>query len=59
MLCIISAMLKAEIKGIGIPEKGVPQGGITVCPGDYVTKDSNGNYNAVNADVFERTFDLI
>ncbi len=38
---------------------GVPQGGITVCPGDYVTKDSNGNYNAVNADVFERTFDLI
>lgn len=26
--CIISAMLKAEIKGIGIPEKGTPQGGI-------------------------------
>lgn len=28
LLSIISAMLKAEIKGIGIPEKGVPQGGI-------------------------------
>ena len=28
LLSIISAMLKAEIKGIGIPSKGVPQGGI-------------------------------
>ena len=28
LICIISAMLKAEIKGIGIPEKGTPQGGI-------------------------------
>lgn len=28
LLCIISAMLKAEIEGIGIPSKGVPQGGI-------------------------------
>ena len=28
LLCIISAMLKAEIKGIGVPDKGVPQGGI-------------------------------
>jgi len=28
LLCIISAMLKAEIEGIGIPIKGVPQGGI-------------------------------
>lgn len=28
LISIISAMLKAEIKGIGIPEKGVPQGGI-------------------------------
>ena len=28
LLSIISAMLKAEIKGIGIPEKGTPQGGI-------------------------------
>ena len=28
LLCIISKMLKAEIKGIGIPTKGVPQGGI-------------------------------
>ncbi len=28
LLCIISKMLKAEIKGIGIPERGVPQGGI-------------------------------
>lgn len=28
LLCIISKMLKAEIRGIGIPEKGVPQGGI-------------------------------
>lgn len=28
LLCIISKMLKAEIKGVGIPEKGVPQGGI-------------------------------
>lgn len=28
LLCIISAMLKAEIAGIGYPEKGTPQGGI-------------------------------
>ena len=28
LLCVISAMLKAEIKGIGIPYKGTPQGGI-------------------------------
>lgn len=28
LLCIISKMLKAEIKGLGIPGKGVPQGGI-------------------------------
>ena len=28
LLSIISRMLKAEIKGIGIPEKGTPQGGI-------------------------------
>lgn len=28
LLCVISKMLKAEIKGIGIPEKGVPQGGL-------------------------------
>jgi len=28
LLCIISAMLKAEIEGIGIPKKGTPQGGI-------------------------------
>ncbi len=28
LLCIISAMLKAEIEGIGIPNKGTPQGGI-------------------------------
>jgi RNA-directed DNA polymerase len=28
LLCIISAMLKAEIEGIGIPSKGVPQGGL-------------------------------
>lgn len=28
LICIISKMLKAEIKGIGIPIKGVPQGGI-------------------------------
>ena len=28
LLCIISAMLRAEIEGIGIPSKGVPQGGI-------------------------------
>ena len=27
-IAIISKMLKAEIEGIGIPEKGVPQGGI-------------------------------
>ena len=26
LICIISKMLKAEIKGIGIPTKGVPQG---------------------------------
>ena len=28
LLCIISAMLKAEVEGIGIPNKGVPQGGL-------------------------------
>ena len=28
LLCVLSKMLKAEIKGIGIPDKGVPQGGI-------------------------------
>jgi len=28
LLCIISAMLKAEIAGIGFPEVGTPQGGI-------------------------------
>jgi Retron-type reverse transcriptase len=28
VVCIISKMLKAEIKGIGIPDKGTPQGGI-------------------------------
>lgn len=28
LICIISKMLKAEIDGIGIPDKGVPQGGI-------------------------------
>ena len=28
LLCIISAMLKAEVKGIGVPQKGTPQGGI-------------------------------
>lgn len=28
LLCIISAMLKAEVAGIGFPQKGTPQGGI-------------------------------
>ena len=28
LLSIISAMLKAEVKGIGVPDKGTPQGGI-------------------------------
>jgi group II intron reverse transcriptase/maturase len=28
LICIISKMLKAEIKGIGVPTKGVPQGGV-------------------------------
>jgi len=28
LILIISKMLKAEIEGIGIPDKGVPQGGI-------------------------------
>ena len=28
LLCILSKMLKAEIKGVGIPQQGVPQGGI-------------------------------
>lgn len=28
LLCVLSRMLKAPIAGIGIPEKGVPQGGI-------------------------------
>lgn len=28
LICIISKMLKAEVENIGIPDKGVPQGGI-------------------------------
>lgn len=28
LICIISAMLKAEVAGIGFPKKGTPQGGI-------------------------------
>jgi retron-type reverse transcriptase len=28
LISIISKMLKAEIEGIGIPDKGVPQGGL-------------------------------
>jgi RNA-directed DNA polymerase len=28
LLCVISKMLKAEVVGVGIPEKGVPQGGL-------------------------------
>lgn len=28
LISIISAMLKAEVEGVGIPEKGTPQGGI-------------------------------
>lgn len=28
LLCIISAMLKAEVAGIGFPERGTPQGGV-------------------------------
>ena len=28
LLCILSTMLKAEVAGIGFPEKGTPQGGI-------------------------------
>lgn len=28
LICIISSMLKAEIVGIGVPQKGTPQGGI-------------------------------
>lgn len=28
VLCIVSKMLKAEVKGIGVPDKGTPQGGI-------------------------------
>ena len=28
LLCILSAMLKAEVAGIGFPEVGTPQGGI-------------------------------
>ena len=28
LLCVLSRMLKAPIAGVGIPEKGVPQGGI-------------------------------
>ena len=30
LLKVISKMLKAEIEGVGIPEKGTPQGGIPV-----------------------------
>jgi len=28
LICIISKMLKAEVKGVGVPDKGTPQGGI-------------------------------
>ena len=28
LLCVLSKMLKAPIQGEGVPEKGVPQGGI-------------------------------
>lgn len=28
LICVIGKMLKAEIRGVGIPTKGVPQGGI-------------------------------
>jgi len=28
LLCVISKMLKAEVEGIGVPDKGTPQGGI-------------------------------
>jgi len=28
LLCILSAMLKAEVAGIGFPEQGTPQGGV-------------------------------
>ena len=28
LICILSKILKSEIQGIGIPEKGTPQGGI-------------------------------
>ena len=32
LICIISSMLKAEIQGIGIPEKGTPQRRNSVSP---------------------------
>lgn len=28
LICVINKMLKAEIKGVGVPNKGTPQGGI-------------------------------
>ena len=28
LICVINKMLRAEIKGIGVPNKGTPQGGI-------------------------------
>jgi len=28
LLCVIGKILKSEIKGIGIPQKGTPQGGL-------------------------------
>jgi len=28
LICVISKLLKAEVKGVGIPSKGTPQGGI-------------------------------
>lgn len=28
LICVIKKMLKAEIQGVGVPEKGTPQGGI-------------------------------
>ncbi len=38
---------------------GVPQGGITVCPGDYVFRDSGGNWNAVKPETFEGVYEAI
>ena len=46
LICVISAMLKAEIERIGIPIKGVPQGGL------LSTLNKSNKYQAWNSSIW-------